>query len=126
MKYVRFWDYSRAYSLWSLDYSAHSLALFCSVFWKKLLQLVCFVVSRCVTFIWICCGSNYLCKFININFYKIAEDQSVACRPNEECPHVALHFCNDSQIERFYMKPLIVDRLTETSFICLWNTLGCF
>ena len=42
-------------------------------------------------------------------------------KPNEEWTHIALPCYNESEKELFYKKWLIVDRLTRSRLINLWN-----
>ena len=44
-----------------------------------------------------------------------------SCKSNEEWPHIALQCYNESEVEIFYMKWLIVDKLTEVRLMSLSN-----
>ena len=51
---------------------------------------------------------------------------SSSCKVNEEWPHIVLSCYRKSEKELFYVKCLIMDRLTRVRLIILWNVWSCF
>lgn len=61
------------------------------------------------------------------NYLQDYREPFSSSKPNEEWPHIALHYYNESRINFFYINWVIVDRLTETRLISLWSAfLGRF
>ena len=59
---------------------------------------------------------------MDIGIYKITDLQDFSsCKPNEEWPHIALPCYSETEKWLFYMKWLIVDRLTRATLITLRN-----
>ena len=110
-----------SYCVWLWDYSAHALP-YAIVFF---LLLACFVVIKYVVFIWIV-GLQWLMK---VDGYKYLHDYwrpFSSCKPNEKWPHITLTCYNESEKGLFYMKWLIVYRLTGVRLMSLWNVCGWF
>ena len=114
------------YCLWSWDYLAHILR-YAFVFFEKSFcySLVLLLVNMGYLFEYWCSIGWY--KFMDVSIFKIKYRRpSSRCKPNEEWPHIALPCYNESEKELFYMKWLIVDRLTRTRLIILWNVWSRF
>ena len=96
----------------------HCVMLSC--FWKKLLLLACFIASKYAVF---CMNTEVPIADASssIKYLKDYRRPSSNCKSNEEWPHVALRCYNESKKELSYMKRLIVDRLTRSRFMSLWN-----
>ena len=85
-------------------------------FWKRLLLLACSVVITYAVSIWIL--GFHRCKYI-LNYRRPFS----SCKANEVSPHIHLPCYNESEKEPLYMKWLIVDRLTRSRLMSLWNFL---
>ena len=79
------------------------------IFCKKLLLLAYFVVSKYAVFIW----NTGLMQVYRYKYLQDYRKPFSSCKTNEEWPHAALPCYNENEKELFYMKCLIVDRLTR-------------
>ena len=102
------------YCLWSYSVilcflkKAFVISLFCCNMWHFL----------------ICWESDGLCRFINRRIYKLTEDHPSVPVSQTKNDHTVLLCYDESKLELFYMKWLIVDK-TEARLMSLRNVCGC-
>ena len=110
------------YCVWSWDYSAHALH-YAIVFFKK--DFCFYLVLLLLNVRYLCeyWDSNGWCKLMYLQDYR---KPFSSCMPNEEWTHIVLTYYNESENELFYMKWLILDRLTRARLITLWNVWSWF